>query len=199
MKLIVGLGNPGKKYQATRHNSGFIVLDGIAKELNVKVEKEKFEALIEKVLINGEQVILMKPLTFMNDSGKAVAAAKNFYDIEDSDILIIHDDMDMETGALRIRKEGSSGGQKGMQSIINALGTNKIARIKVGVGHSKLGDHDIVPDWVLSSVPKSEKEIYEKAVNNGIKAAIAWVNEDIEKVMSKYNIKMSKEKQDNDK
>ena len=198
MKLIVGLGNPGKKYQNTRHNSGFMVLDGIAEKLNTTIQKEKFNALISKVQIDGEQVILMKPLTFMNESGKAVYQACDFYKLNPEDILIIHDDMDMSTGALRIKKNGKSGGQKGMQSIIDSLGTNKIARIKVGVGHSEKGNHEIVPDWVLSSVPKSEKEIFDKAINNGIQASIAWINEDIEKVMSKYNIKISKEKEDNE-
>ena len=196
MKLIVGLGNPGKKYQNTRHNSGFMVLDGIAEKLNTTIQKEKFNALISKVQIDGEQVVLMKPLTFMNDSGKAVYQACDFYKLNPEDILIIHDDMDMSTGALRIKKDGKSGGQKGMQSIIDALGTSNIARIKVGVGHSELGNHEVVPDWVLSAVPKSEKEIFQKAINNGINAAIDWVNDDIERVMSKYNIKISKEKKD---
>lgn len=196
MKLIVGLGNPGKKYQNTRHNSGFMVLDGIAEKLNTTIQKEKFNALISKVQIDGEQVVLMKPLTFMNDSGKAVYQACDFYKLNPEDILIIHDDMDMSTGALRIKKDGKSGGQKGMQSIIDALGTSNIARIKVGVGHSELGNHEVVPDWVLSAVPKSEKEIFQKAINNGINAAIDWVNDDIEMVMSKYNIKISKEKKD---
>lgn len=198
MKLIVGLGNPGKKYEKTRHNSGFMVLDGVAKELNVSIDKEKFNAKIAKTIVNGEQVLLMKPLTFMNESGKAVYEASDYYDIDAEDILIVHDDMDMATGSLKMKKEGKSGGQKGMQSIIDSLGTNKIARIKVGVGHSEKGNHEIVPDWVLSSVPKSEKEIFDKAINNGIQAAIKWINEDIEKVMSKYNIKISKEKEDNE-
>ena len=198
MKLIVGLGNPGKKYEKTRHNSGFMVLDGVAKELNVSIDKEKFNAKIAKTIVNGEQVLLMKPLTFMNESGKAVYEASDYYDIDAEDILIVHDDMDMATGSLKMKKEGKSGGQKGMQSIIDSLGTNKIARIKVGVGHSEKGNHELVPDWVLSSVPKSEKEIFDKAINNGIQAAIKWINEDIEKVMSKYNIKISKEKEDNE-
>ena len=198
MKLIVGLGNPGKKYEKTRHNSGFMVLDGVAKELNVSIDKEKFNAKIAKTIVNGEQVLLMKPLTFMNESGKAVYEASDYYNIDVEDILIVHDDMDMATGSLKMKKEGKSGGQKGMQSIIDSLGTNKIARIKVGVGHSEKGNHEIVPDWVLSSVPKSEKEIFDKAINNGIQAAIKWINEDIEKVMSKYNIKISKEKEDNE-
>ena len=198
MKLIVGLGNPGKKYEKTRHNGGFMVLDGVAKELNVSIDKEKFNAKIAKTIVNGEQVLLMKPLTFMNESGKAVYEASDYYDIDAEDILIVHDDMDMATGSLKMKKEGKSGGQKGMQSIIDSLGTNKIARIKVGVGHSEKGNHELVPDWVLSSVPKSEKEIFDKAINNGIQAAIKWINEDIEKVMSKYNIKISKEKEDNE-
>lgn len=121
MKLIVGLGNPGKEYEKTRHNSGFLAMDYLADLLHVQINQEKFEALILKTNIDGEQVLLMKPLTYMNLSGKAVAQAVKFYKIDPQDILVLHDDMDLPTGSVRIRKNGSAGGQKGMKNIIDAL------------------------------------------------------------------------------
>lgn len=193
MKLIVGLGNPGKEYKNTRHNSGYMAMERIADTLGVSLITQKWNSLLTNAMIDNEKVILVKPLTYMNDSGSAVSQIASYYQIEEEDILIIHDDMDLPTGALRIRPNGSSGGQKGMESIIKALGTNKIARIRVGVGHSEKGNHAVVPDWVLSPVPKAEKEKFEHAIDFAAKAAIAWVSEDMNIVMSKYNIRISEE------
>ena len=117
MKLIAGLGNPGREYANTRHNSGFLAMDYLLDKLGVSLSQEKWHALIATVRIEGEPVLLMKPLTYMNESGRAVAEAVNFYHIEPEDILIMHDDMDLPVGSLRIRTKGSSGGQKGMKSI----------------------------------------------------------------------------------
>ena len=125
MKLIAGLGNPGKEYEKTRHNSGFLAVDKLAEKLGTSITSEKWNALIASVRINGEQVTLMKPLTYMNESGSAISQAVKFYKLQPEDILILHDDMDIPVGALRIRKNGSGGGQKGMKSIINALGTDQ--------------------------------------------------------------------------
>lgn len=150
MKLIAGLGNPGKEYEKTRHNCGFLAIDALAKNLNLSITSQKFDALIATTHINGEAVMLMKPLTYMNASGSAVSQAVKFYKIQPEDILVLHDDMDLPVGSLRIRKNGSGGGQKGMKSIISSLGTDQIARIRIGVGHSEVGNHDVVPDWVLS-------------------------------------------------
>ena len=152
MKLIVGLGNPGKEYEKTRHNSGYMALSKLAEEVGAEKPARKFNALCSLVNIDGEKVILMEPLTYMNLSGNAVRAAVDYYHIEPEDILIIHDDMDLPTGSVRIRRSGSAGGQKGMKHIISCLGTDAIARIRIGVGHSQPGNHDIVPDWVLSPV-----------------------------------------------
>lgn len=193
MKLIAGLGNPGKQYEKTRHNSGYMAIDRLAERLGVAISTEKWNALTSLVRIEGHPVLLMKPLTYMNESGRAVIQAVNFYKIETEDILIIHDDMDLVTGSVRIRQKGSSGGQKGMKSIINALGTDEITRIRIGVGHSERGDHSIVPDWVLSPVSKEEKEVFDNAVNNAADAAYAWVSEDIGRVMNQYTIKVKKE------
>ena len=190
MKLIVGLGNPGKEYAKTRHNSGFMAMDKLADRCGVSLTTSKWNALIAKTVISGEQVLLMKPLTYMNLSGQAVAQAAHFYHIEPEDILVIHDDMDLTTGSVRIRAKGSSGGQKGMKSIQQALGTNDIARIRIGVGHSRHGEHDIVPDWVLSPVPKAQQELFDTALTSAADAAYSWVSDSIDNVMNRYTIRV---------
>lgn len=190
MKLIVGLGNPGKEYEKTRHNSGFIAMDVLAEKLNVSITSEKWNAMIANVMIDGQKVILMKPLTYMNESGSAVSQAVSFYHIDPSDILVMHDDMDLPTGSVRIRKNGSAGGQKGMKSIISCLSTSEIARIRIGVGHSTAGDHDKVPDWVLSPVPKAEQPDWQNALKDAAEAAYAWVSQPMDKVMNAYNVKV---------
>ena len=177
MKLIAGLGNPGKEYEKTRHNSGFLAVDKLAEKLGTSITSEKWNALIASVRINGEQVTLMKPLTYMNESGSAISQAVKFYKLQPEDILILHDDMDIPVGALRIRKNGSGGGQKG---------------VRIGVGHSEPGNHAKVPDWVLSPVPKAEREEFERIISIAADAAEAWVNQPLDKVMNKYNIKEKK-------
>lgn len=189
MKLIAGLGNPGKEYAKTRHNSGWIAIDRLADRINVSIATEKWNALITKTVIHGEQVILMKPLTFMNESGIAVQQAVHFYHMDPKDILILHDDMDLPVGTVRIREKGSSGGQKGMQSIIDALSTNAIARVRIGVGHSQPGDHNLVPDWVLSGVPRELQSEYDAAIEDAAKAAELWVYDPLDKVMNQCNRK----------
>jgi len=196
MKLIAGLGNPGKEYEKTRHNSGFMVLDALAEKCGASVTTKKWNALIDTVRIEGQPVILMKPLTYMNESGSAVSQAVNYYHIEPEDILIIHDDMDLPVGSVRIRKKGSSGGQKGMKSIISCLGTDEIPRIRIGVGHSARGEHEVVPDWVLSPVSKADREEFDTAVKGAAEAAYAWAYEPMELVMSQYNKKEKKEKKE---
>ena len=190
MKLIAGLGNPGREYEKTRHNSGFMAIDLLAKKCGTSIDSEKWNALTANVRINGEAVLLMKPLTYMNESGQALNQAVCFYHLLPEEVLIIHDDMDIEVGSVRIRTKGSSGGQKGMRSILQAMGTEAVARIRIGVGHDRSGD---VPDWVLSSVPKSEQELYQTALQDAADAAYAWVSEPIQKVMNQYNIKIEKE------
>ena len=190
MKLIAGLGNPGKEYAETRHNSGYMAIDRLAEKAGVSITTEKWKALTAVCRIEGQAVLLLKPLTYMNNSGSAVSQAVSFYKIEPEDILIIHDDMDLPVGSVRIRKRGSSGGQKGMKSILQCLGTDEIARIRIGVGHSRRGEHDIVPDWVLSPIPKAERQIFDDSIRAAADAAYAWVHEDMDIVMSKYNIKV---------
>ena len=190
MKLIAGLGNPGKEYAETRHNSGYMAIDRLAQKAGVSITTEKWNALTAVCRIEGQAVLLMKPLTYMNNSGSAVSQAVSFYKIEPEDILILHDDMDLPTGSVRIRKKGSSGGQKGMKSILQCLGTDDIARIRIGVGHARHGEHDLVPDWVLSPIPKAERQGFEEAIDDAAEASYAWVYDDMNNVMSKYNIKI---------
>ena len=153
MKLIVGLGNPGLKYENTRHNCGFMVLDKLARDLNVDINQNKFKSLISVFKYKDEQVILMKPQTYMNLSGEAVVLAVNYYKINMEDILIVHDDLDLPVGKLRIRKQGSGGGQKGMKNIIDLLHTNEISRIRVGIDHD---ERIPVVDYVLGKVKKED-------------------------------------------
>ena len=193
MKLIVGLGNPGKEYEKTRHNSGYMALAKLAESVGASVTSNKFQALTASAMIGGEKVLLMEPLTFMNLSGNAVRAAADYYKIDPQDILILHDDMDLPVGSVRIRPKGSSGGQKGMKHIIACMGTDEIARIRIGVGHSKRGEHEEVPDWVLSPVAKADRELFDTAIDTAARAAEAWVTQPMDRVMSQYNLKVKPE------
>ena len=133
MKLIVGLGNPGREYVHTRHNAGFEVMDAIADHVSADISQKKFKALIDKVRIGNESVLLMKPQTYMNNSGEAVRAAMDFYHLTPQDLLVIYDDMDMPVGRLRLRQKGSAGGHNGIKSIIAHIHTQEFDRIRVGI------------------------------------------------------------------
>lgn len=184
MKLIVGLGNPGKEYEKTRHNAGFCVIDELAKMYQTKIDQKKFNALITTIRVGDEQIVLMKPQTFMNSSGEAVIQAVNFYKIEIKDILIIHDDLDIPVGKLRIRTQGSSGGQKGIQSIMNHLHTQEIARIRVGIDKDPFIP---VVDYVLGKVAKADREDYLKSIQKAAEAASCFITKPIGEVMNRYN------------
>ena len=184
MKLIAGLGNPGKEYAKTRHNAGFMVLDRLAEKCGAGIPSVKWNAEIRKVRIGSENVLLMKPLTYMNESGKAVVQAVNYYHIEPEDILVIHDDMDLPTGNVRIRKNGSSGGQKGMGSIISQLGSQDINRIRVGISNDRSRD---TKDYVLSAFSKDELPLLRQALDKGSDALIYALDHDFDEVMSKFN------------
>lgn len=194
MKLIVGLGNPGKEYEKTRHNSGFMAIDKLADKCNASITTKKFNALIETVRIEGQAVLLMKPQTYMNLSGSSVSQAADYYHIDPEDILVLHDDMDLPVGSVRIRKKGSSGGQKGMKNIMDCLSTQEIARIRIGVGHDQKGK--TVADFVLSNIAKSDADAFETALKGSADAAYAWVTRPMDEVMNRYNIKVEKKKED---
>ena len=186
MKLIAGLGNPGREYENTRHNTGFAVMDKIAEALHVDITQKKFNALIQSVNYKGEKVILMKPQTYMNLSGEALIQAVNFYHIDIDDILVIYDDLDLPVGKLRLRENGSAGGQNGMKNIIAHLHTQEFKRIRVGIGNNKL-----IPtaDYVLGKVSKEEIELYEETLVKAKDAALASLTMEFKDVMTRYNRK----------
>ena len=156
--LLVGLGNPGEKYTLTRHNAGFLALDYVSDKLGVKVTRAKFEALVGEATVNGQGVLLMKPQTFMNLSGNAVRAAADFYKIAPEHIIVLSDDVSLDVGVIRVRKSGSDGGQKGLRSITEQLGSDRFPRIKIGVGAKPHPEMDMA-DWVLSRFNEQERSI----------------------------------------
>lgn len=184
MKLIVGLGNYGAEYAKTRHNIGFMTIDLVAAKLGAEFSREKFHAAIAEAHVGGEKVLLMKPLTYMNRSGLAVAEAVNFYKLDLADLLVIYDDMDMQCGQLRLRKKGSGGGHRGIGDIIAALGTDAIPRIKVGIDHPV---HDTVVDFVLKPFTAEENEKITPALELAAEAALHWLEHDLQDTMSIYN------------
>ena len=155
--LVVGLGNPGEEYLTTRHNAGFCAIDYIAAKLGVKIDRLKFKALTCDVTLGTKRVLLMKPQTYMNLSGEAVAEAANFYKIPPENVIVLCDDTSFEPGIIRIRRKGSHGGHNGLKNIILTLGTDEFPRIKIGVGAKPSKDYDLA-DWVLGNFSKEAKE-----------------------------------------
>ena len=184
MKLIAGLGNPGLRYALTRHNAGFLTLDLLAKELNTSFDKRKGFALYAQIGRGEERLFLLKPQSFMNLSGNPVKELLSFYKIEQKDLLIIHDDMDLPPGQIRLRRAGSSGGHKGMESIIQQLGTDRLARLKIGIGHPIPGQ---VIDYVLEPFSQEELPLLAETLNRAKEAALTWLEEGITAAMNKYN------------
>lgn len=183
MKLIVGLGNPGREYKDTRHNYGFKVVDAFADAIGVDFNKEDFDGVYAKFKVDDEDVILFKPLTYMNLSGTAVQKIVHFYKIDVNDIVVVFDDLAIKPGEIRLRLEGSSGGQKGMQNIIDNLGTQNIKRIRIGTGEPTF---DTI-DYVLGKPTKEELPLLEKAVDRAVGALKEYLNHDFQNAMSKYN------------
>ncbi len=186
MKLIIGLGNPGKDYEATRHNMGFMALDTFASKENVEFKLEsKFKAEIGTVTINGNKAILMKPMTYMNLSGEAVIKVMNFYKISADDILVISDDLDSTLGRVRLRATGSSGGHNGHKNIALNIGTEAYKRIKIGIDRDKFIP---VIDWVLKKLTKEELEILNPSFEKASDAIYDFINGvDFYKIASKYS------------
>ena len=184
--LIVGLGNPGSKYEGTRHNAGFICVDKIAENLQIKVNKLKFKSLIGSGKIEDQKVLLMKPSTFMNLSGQAVVEAMNFYKLKPEQVLVIFDDISLDVGSMRIRRSGSHGGHNGMKNIIYLSGSDQFPRIKVGVGKKPHPDYDLA-DWVLSRFTESEMKLVSEVAEKSISAATLIMNNNIDRAMNLYN------------
>ena len=186
MYLVVGLGNPGKQYEATRHNMGFDTVDRLVEDYNVPQGGVKFNAMDGKTMIGGEKVILMKPLSFMNLSGGPVREMANYFKIDpESELIVIYDDIDLEPGQLRIRKQGSAGGHNGLKDIIGRLGTQKFMRVKVGVGAKPKG-WDLA-DWVLGKFPAELYPALREGNKRACEAVECIISEGIESGMNKFN------------
>ena len=191
MYIIAGLGNPGRQYENTRHNAGFMALDALADQLGVAVEERKHKALCGKGVIGGERVLLLKPQTFMNLRGESIRAAADFYKVEPEHIMVIYDDISLNPGQLRIRKKGSAGGHNGIKSIIACLGTQEFPRIKVGVGAKP--DRMDLADYVLGRFSQVEGRIMEDAAKEAGQAAQSIILDGMEAAMNRYNAKKSQE------
>ena len=183
MHAIIGLGNPGKEYENTRHNMGFKTMDILAQKTNAKIEKIKFRSLIGETKIAGEKVILVKPQTYMNNSGIAVREVSEYYKIEPENILVIYDDVDLPEGTIRIRPFGSSGTHNGMKSVVYHLYSDRFPRIRIGIGGAQ-GD---MIDYVIGSVAKEDMKTFSEAWERAADAAICHIEEGIEIAMNKFN------------
>lgn len=185
MKIIIGLGNPGKKYSDTRHNMGFRVIEEFARRHTVEKEEYKYDAIIGHTRFGSEKVLLVKPLTFMNLSGRAVQPLVNFYKIDLSDMLVAYDDMDLDEGRIRIRTSGGSGGHKGIQSIIDLLGNRDFPRIRIGIGRPPQGI--AVERWVLSPVDTLQKQACDECFQRAADVLQYWIEHGIVAAMNQYN------------
>ena len=184
--LIVGLGNPDKKYENTRHNCGWMAVDHLADKLCCKVNKIKFKSFVGECRINNKRALLMKPTTYMNNSGQAVVEAMNFYKLPPENVIVIFDDISLDVGKMRIRQKGSDGGQKGMRSIIYLSGKDTFPRIKIGIGAKPNPDWDLA-DWVLSRFSKDEGKLLEEMFDNAADAFALMVDGKIDRAMNLYN------------
>ncbi|AZR74561.1 aminoacyl-tRNA hydrolase [Anoxybacter fermentans] len=187
MYLIVGLGNPGKEYEETRHNIGFRVIYELAKKHRIEVSGLKYRALIGKGIINDKEVILAQPQTFMNLSGEAVAPLVRYFKIPLENLMVIYDDLDLEPGKLRMRRLGGHGGHNGVRSIIDCLGSKEFPRLRIGIGHP--GDLMPVRDYVLSRFFEDELKLMEEAVNLACQGIELWLEQGIERAMNQVNRK----------
>ncbi len=184
--LVVFLGNPGTKYNGTRHNAGFMAADAMAKEFNIAINKLRFKALTATVTIGGEKVLLMKPQTYMNLSGEAVGQAAKFYKISPEHVIVVSDEVAMPIGKLRIRKSGSAGGHNGLKNIIRHLGTQDFPRIRMGVGAAPHPDYDMA-DWVLSTFKNKDAEDMQALAERVSKAVQCYITEGPDRAMNKFN------------
>lgn len=184
--MIVGLGNPGRKYENTRHNAGFFVLDHLAEKQGVTIDRIKFKGLCAETVLAGQKVLLLKPSTFMNLSGQSVTEAMRFYKLKPEQVIVVFDDISLEPGRLRIRRKGSDGGQNGMKNIIYLSGSDQFPRIKMGIGAKPNPGWDLA-DWVLSTFSATEQKALAEAADRAVGALELMVNGNIDEAMSRYN------------
>ena len=186
MYIIAGLGNPGKKYEETRHNMGFMAVDFLAEKYDIKVNKIRFRALTGEGRIAGQKVLLLKPQTYMNLSGESIRLALEYYKVNPQELIVIYDDIDIQAGMIRIRKKGSAGTHNGMRNILYHIRTEDFPRIRVGIGSGRKED---MIDYVTGSVPKNEITLLKEAADKAAFGAACIVEKGIEKAMNEYNIK----------
>ena len=184
--LIVGLGNPGREYEKTRHNAGFRCIDQIAEQLGVKIDKLKFQGLYCQTNYNGSKLFLLKPQTFMNLSGRSVLQLSAYFNIPPQRIIVLFDDISLEPGRLRIRANGSAGGHNGIKSIIQEVGSQEFPRVKIGVGSKPNPNFDLA-DWVLSSFSANEEKALAVSLDNGAKAALAIIDHGVPEAANRFN------------
>jgi PTH1 family peptidyl-tRNA hydrolase len=184
--MVVGLGNPDKKYENTRHNTGFICLDKIAEKFSCDVNRIKYKSLVGECTIDGKKVLLMKPQTYMNNSGQAVVEAMNFYKIPPENVILIFDDISLDVGKMRIRRKGSHGGQNGVKNIIYLSGKDTFPRIKVGIGKKPHPDYDLAA-WVLSKFTGDEIKLIDKMADNCCEAIKYIIDGNADKAMNLFN------------
>lgn len=193
MYVIAGLGNPGKKYENTRHNMGFITIDQLAEKHNIKTDKLKFKALVGEGRIAGQKVLLVKPQTYMNLSGESIREVMNFYKLEPENLIVIYDDIDIEAGALRIRKFGSAGTHNGMKSVVYQLQSDRFPRIRLGIGSQKQGD---LVNFVIGGFSPKEVPVLKEAVNHAVLAIECIIEDGIDKAMNQFNTKKRSKRDD---
>lgn len=195
MKIVAGLGNPGSEYEKTKHNVGFMFVDALAEKLGVTDWKDKFDAKIGEARIGAEKVLLVKPQTYMNESGQAIGPLMNFYKLGAEDLIVVHDDMDIPAGTIRIRKKGSAGGHNGIKSVLAHVGDEHFARVRIGIGRPMPGwtvvNHVLAP-FVPEDVPKIDE-----AIKYLVPAVECMVTDDVDKAMNQYNPKKAKKKKVN--
>lgn len=194
MKLIVGLGNPTKEYEGTRHNIGFMAIDALAEEYGIRVDTLKHKAMIGKGMIEGQKVILAKPVTYMNLSGEAVREITDYYKIPAEDVIVIFDDISLDVGMIRIRRKGSAGGHNGIKSMISHLGTMDFPRIKVGIGAKREGQD--LADYVLGRFSKADRETLQEALKDVKKAVALMAWDEMTEAMNAFNKKKIEKTED---
>ena len=191
MRIIIGLGNPEPEYSRTRHNIGFDVINILAEKNNIDLSRTKYNAIYGTGIINGEKVILIKPQTFMNNSGESAVEFAKFYKEEINNILVVYDDMDTEIGTIRVRAKGGAGSHNGMKSIVSELNSEDFPRIRVGIGRPK-SEYDRI-DYVIGQIPEEEYIELQKGEKIAVEATEYWIKNGIDNTMNKYNIKPNQE------
>ncbi|MFQ5861573.1 MAG: aminoacyl-tRNA hydrolase [Candidatus Brocadiales bacterium] len=184
MKILIGLGNPGERYAKTRHNLGCMVVDRLAGRFGVEVSRRRFRSLVGEVSLDADRLVLVKPLTYVNQSGLSVKRILKHYACSADSLMVICDDINLPLGRLRIRRRGSSGGHKGLESIIAGLGGNEFPRLRIGVG---LPPHGEAREYVLAPFPKEEERVIKEALETACEAVIEWARSGVEQCMKKYN------------